>query len=285
MRATSALMFLARIDLKATSLDTVSLRQSIRQYGAVRLAATDINDYRENVFSKAIDFFEQDEGEKIKANEYSPQRAESIRNRKIPKQSTYWRNPSTAGRGSQDAPTSGPLESLACSVAALRKAWTPLRQQLIPVLFSALREGPSPETTVEHNGWTDANDTVGIHYYDPGQLRRDDSYFNPPHVDSGLFTVILLHSRESDSCLEIADLETTSETSSGAIGNDAVFKQVDFEPGDVIVMAGKELQRIYGRGCAPACVHRVRRPTLITEGSAMGRYSVAIFCSRKNPSQ
>lgn len=109
-------------------------------------------------------------------------------------------------------------------------------------------------------------------------------------MDSGLFTVILLHPEDSDGLLEIADRQTTKETTSEAIGNDerAKFRRVTFQDGEVIVLAGQELERIFGRERVPACVYRVRRPsrsaTLTTEERAVGRYSVAIF-SQKKPSQ
>lgn len=119
------------------------------------------------------------------------------------------------------------------------------------------------------------HDHVGINYYNSQQLHADDDYFNPPHKDSGLFTVLLLKPGDGADGLEIADLDSTEETGSEAVGQHATFRAVSLMPGEVLVLAGNAMQRLFGADRVRACVHRVRRPA--AEDAV--RLTIAIFCA------
>lgn len=120
------------------------------------------------------------------------------------------------------------------------------------------------------------DDTMGVHYYDSQRLHADDNYFNPPHKDSGIFTVLLQKPGDGADWLEIADLNSTAETGTEAVGKHAAFQPISFMPGEVIVLAGIGMERLFGTGRVRACVHRVRKPTT---KNAVTRLSIAIFCS------
>lgn len=205
---------------------------------------------------------------------YSAFRAERVRGKiAIPKESIYLFQTS-ASNGLQNPPA-----DLVSSVEALHKVrnatrsfesginqnsknWMLLREDLL--------QGISPSAKNTSLG----DDTVGVHYYDNQQLNVDDNHFNPPHKDSGLFTVLL--QKPGDDLLEIAGLDSTEQTGSETIGKRTAFWPVSFMPGEVIVLAGKGLERLLGSDRVRACVHRVRKPAT---KNIVSRLSIAIFCS------
>jgi isopenicillin N synthase-like dioxygenase len=98
--------------------------------------------------------------------------------------------------------------------------------------------------------------TVGVHYYDSRAL-ENSTYFTPPHKDSGTLTMLFRSHVENDG-LEIADLDSTEETDSDAVGRDATFIPIPTaidEATEVIVFAGLRLQRMLGSERVRACVH------------------------------
>ena len=115
-------------------------------------------------------------------------------------------------------------------------------------------------------------DPLGIHCYFPSSLQDCDAYFNPPHVDTCLFTALFQPPGDGNGLLEVADLDSTEETGSEAIGETAEFKAVYFEPGQAVLLAGTQARRILN---ARACVHRVKKSDSLSRAP---RLSLAVFC-------
>ncbi|KAJ5280949.1 hypothetical protein N7478_006321 [Penicillium angulare] len=120
---------------------------------------------------------------------------------------------------------------------------------------------------------------VCVNFYDSDKLGCDRAYFNPAHMDGGTLTILARATGAYDG-LEIADLTTTEKLDSEGIGLDASFISVPAIPGEVIVLAGTRLQRIFGKDKVRACVHRVCNPAHMSNSSAVKeRLSLAIFCA------
>jgi isopenicillin N synthase-like dioxygenase len=170
-----------------------------------------------------------------------------------------------------------PLSNIESVLTLTSKEWTPVRLHLLETVSQVLNANiPLRGTTLLDSV------TVGIHHYDSRNLSDHSAHFNPPHMDSGTFTILFRSHHENDG-LEIADLETTKRKDSEGVGAEASFIPVptagDGIP-EVVVFAGTRLQRILGRDQVRACVHRVRGPGLVCcRRPGVQRISMAMFCA------
>lgn len=154
------------------------------------------------------------------------------------------------------------------ALTSLPKYWIPFRDRhVLPAFFSF-----AGNTAAQSSHQAPAIDRLGINCYWPDKLQDCDDYFNPPHVDGVLLAVLFQPPGEEDDLLEIADLDTTNESGSGGIGETAEFQPVHFQPGEALILAGKQAERILK---VRPCVHRVRKPDSLSGGH---RLSLGVFC-------
>jgi isopenicillin N synthase-like dioxygenase len=120
-----------------------------------------------------------------------------------------------------------------------------------------------------------------IHYpVAPAQLNKSgEAIRNPPHSDLGTLTLLFQHDVGG---LQIADMSSTTETSSTAVSKDARFLDVQPSSEMVLVNVGYLLMR-WTNGRWKNTVHRVSEPPSVdgTKGpesrSLPERYSIAFF--------
>ena len=209
-------------------------------------------------------------------------RSESVRGKvSIPKQTLYWF--SKKHLGGHKSPPEGLVKSVELLhqvrlFLAIRgrlsdvcpQKWTQFRNALLPVFFEILQGNNS---TVDQYR-THNHDTLGIHLYESQRLEDHDTSFNPPHIDSGVLTVLFQEPGDRSDNLEIADLKSTNKVGSEAISGEAkLFQRVAIEENEALLVIGSQSARIFGQDRARACVHGVRRPDLPNQT----RMSLAFF--------
>jgi isopenicillin N synthase-like dioxygenase len=153
------------------------------------------------------------------------------------------------------------------------------RRQLLSELSKILQPGQSIAKDRDHKYVS-----IGIHYYDPGDVHGAGVDFSPPHKDDGILTILLrtivdedgsrIANTEEDG-LEIADLQGIRERNSGTIGKIAQFVPVPSHPQHAVAWIGTAFEF----GQFPGCVHKVCVPG--SRDKAHKRLSVAMFCGAR----
>ncbi|KAJ5107923.1 hypothetical protein N7456_004598 [Penicillium angulare] len=260
---------LINLAAKQSSSTISSTQNALRQFGAFRFVAPQLTQNRlQRVFQNARGFFQLPIELKLRTKSYSAFDTELIRGKRaVPKESIYFFR---KAEGDYHPPPS----ELQDSVETLHQEWTNFRSQLFSTLSIILDSTEPLEGTP-----TLDFESLGVNFYDSDKLDCDRAYFNPAHMDGGTLT-ILARATEAHDGLEIADLTTTEKLDSEGIGLDASFISVPAISGEVIVLAGTRLQRIFGKDKVRACVHRVCNPVHMSNNSAVKeRLSLAIFCA------
>ncbi|KAJ5117659.1 hypothetical protein N7448_011291 [Penicillium atrosanguineum] len=255
------------------------LRESLQKYGAIRVSANKLD--CKNVFSEAKAFFEESENIKKSTIGYSPLLSENVRKDPIPKQTLYDYNLKKDLNGLRSPPkTLRDSVEVLHQVRLLRRSqgaksdaklknYSPFRSALLSVYFSILQV-----KNFDVNQYrTDSRDTLGIHLYESQRLRDHDTHFNPPHIDSGFFTLLFQEPGDNSELLQIANLGSTNKVGSEAIGQETdLFQSISLENGEAILLVGRETQRIFGDDLARACVHQILFFALLLLGNCNTAY-------------
>ncbi|RAK97561.1 uncharacterized protein BO80DRAFT_428040 [Aspergillus ibericus CBS 121593] len=128
--------------------------------------------------------------------------------------------------------------------------------QFIPALLESLSQALDLRFSLPHYHLS-GDDTIALHHYP----RVGGGERNPAHQDFGLLTLFIQEDAGGRSGLEIADLQSTDQKGSAAIGASARFVPVEPGENEITVFVGNMLPKLAKRhrcqGGLRSCVHRV----------------------------
>lgn len=94
-------------------------------------------------------------------------------------------------------------------------------------------------------------ESIGLHYYVRQNMTSSEGDYSPPHMDGGTLTILARNDAECDGS-EFADLQSTEKLDSGEIGREPSFVPIHAAPGEVVVLLGTRMQRLFGKATARA---------------------------------